>query len=344
MSSSCFRGFVFVYVLFLTMDSLAGPKIDTIYFQQGDRITAEVKSLRNNQLQLSTDDAKTINVQWDKVDSVIILNNMRILLKDGRILYGKILPAGQKGHGTIWSATGDPEMIELIYIVGLSALEDTFFQRLKGTLGSGFSYVKASKLTQLNLSGSINYQSEKNRVSLSYDGIFTRDASSGSKQNQSGGATFFRFLPRNWFLNSALLAESNTELQLDLRTSLSAGGGNSFIINNTTHLYGALGVQATRELSKGGNQYNLESLVVVDYSVFIYDDPEVSLTMSTKLIPSLSDWGRVRFDLDSNLKWEIFNDFYLKWTFFFNYDSRPLTENAEKNDWAVTLLGVEYKL
>jgi hypothetical protein len=326
-------GCISVIMFFFACHALASSKIDTIYFQNGDRITAEVKSLANNQLQLSTDDAKTINVQWDKVDSVQILNNMRILLKDGRILYGKILPAGKKGQGAIWSTVRDPVVIELIYIVGLSALEDTFFQRLKGTLGSGFSYVKASQVTQFNLSGSINYQSEKNRISLSYDGIFTRDPSAGYKQNQSGGANFFRFLPNNWFLNSALLAESNTELQLDLRTSLSAGGGNSFIISNSTHLYGALGVQGTRELSKGGNQYNMEGLAVVDYSVFIYDDPEVSFTMSAKLIPSLSDWGRVRFDIDSNLKWEIFNDFYLKWTFFYNYDSRPLTEGAAKNDW-----------
>jgi len=337
-------GCISVIMYFFASSALAGAKIDTIYFQNGDRITAEVKSLANNQLQLSTDDAKTINVQWDKVDSVHILNNMRILLKDGRIMYGKILPAGEKGHGTIWSTARDPVIIELIYIVGLSALEDTFFQRLKGTLSSGFSYVKASQVAQLNFSGSINYQSEKNRISLSYDGIFSRDPNSGYKQNQSGVVNFFRFLPNNWFLTSSLSAESNTELQLDLRTSLAGGGGNSFIISNSTHLYGALGVQGTRELSKGGNQYNLEGLVVVDYSVFIYDDPEVSFTLSSKLIPSLSDWGRLRFDIDSNLKWEIFNDFYLKWTFFYNFDSRPLTEGAAKNDWAVTLLGVEYKL
>jgi hypothetical protein len=74
-------GCISVIMFFFACNALASSKIDTIYFQNGDRITAEVKSLANNQLQLSTDDAKTINVQWDKVDSVQILNNMRILLK-----------------------------------------------------------------------------------------------------------------------------------------------------------------------------------------------------------------------------------------------------------------------
>lgn len=330
--------------LFVASDSLASSKIDTIYFQSGDRITGEVKSLENNQLKLSTDDAKIINVAWNEIDSVKILNNMRILLEDGTIMYGKILTAGEKGHGYIWSSEGDPRLIKLIRIVSLSPLEDKFFSRLKGTLSSGFSYVKASKVTQLNLSGTINYQAEKNKVTLSYDGIFTKDPTSGYKQNQSGGATFFRFLPQNWFLVSSLTGESNTEQQLNLRTSFSLGGGKNMIRSNTAHFYAALGLQATRELSKGGNQNNLEGLVMADYSIFIYDDPEVSFNLSPKMIPSLSDWGRVRFDLDSNLKWEIFNDFYLKWTFYYNYDSRPLTDGAEKNDWAVTLLGVEYKL
>lgn len=337
-------GFICAMALLFASDSLASGKIDTIYFQSGDRITAEVKSLENNSLKLSTDDAKIIYVAWNQVDSVKILNNMRILLEDGTIMYGKILPAGEKGQGYVWSREGDPLEMELIRIVSLSPLEDKFFNRLKGTLSSGFSYVKASQVTQLNLSGSINYQAKKNKVTLSYDGIFTKDPTSGYKQNQSGGFTFYRFLPQNWFLVSALTGESNTEQQLDLRTSLSLGGGKSMISTNSTHLYGALGLQATRELSPGGTQNNLEGLVIVDYSIFIYDDPEVSFNLSPKLIPSLSDWGRIRFDLDTNLKWEIFNDFYLKWTFYYNYDSRPLTEGAEKNDWAVTLIGVEYKL
>jgi hypothetical protein len=70
----------------------------------------------------------------------------------------------------------------------------------------------------------------------------------------------------------------------------------------------------------------------------------VSFNLSGHLIPSLSTLGRVRADINSSLKWEIFSDFYLKWTFYYNFDSQPLSETAEKNDWAITLLGVEYKL
>jgi hypothetical protein len=86
-----------IFVLLAIGASLEGSafanKVDTIFFQNGDRITAEVKSMENNKLRLSTDDAGTITLEWDKVDSVKIINPMRIVLQNGEILYGLLLPA-----------------------------------------------------------------------------------------------------------------------------------------------------------------------------------------------------------------------------------------------------------
>ncbi len=334
---------LFLVGIFISCN-IQAQKIDTIYFQNGDRITAEVKSLENNQLRLSTDDAGTLRLEWNKVDSVEILNNMRIVLDEGRILYGKLLPAGEAGKCFIWNRVGDPILTKLIRIVSLSLLEEKFVNRINGTLSSGFSYVKASQVMQLNLNGSIEYQAEKNHLQLSYDGIYTNEPQTGSTERQNGGVTLMRILPKNWFLVSSLSLESNSELGLDLRTSLAMGAGNSFINTNFTRLYVALGMQANRENSAETNQNNMEGLVVADYSMFIYDDPEVSFNVTANLFPSLTTLGRIRTNIDSSLKWEVFNDFYLKWTFYYNFDNQPLSESAEKNDWAVTLIGVEYRL
>ena len=124
-----------------------------------------------------------------------------------------------------------------------------------------------------------------------------------------------RILPKNWFLLSMLNLESNSEQNLDIRTSITLGGGNAFIRTNTSVLFAALGLQGNREVSLGDAQFNLEGVLTTQYRVFIYDDPEVSLSLSGDLIPSLTTLGRVRTKIDSNLKWEVFNDFFLKWTF-----------------------------
>lgn len=330
--------------LFLASDSLASGKIDTIYFQHGDRITGEVKSLDNNQLKLSTADAGSILVEWNKVDSVKILNSMRIVLKNGGVYYGKLLPSGEVNSCYIWSTTGEPRLTTLADIIILAALEDKFVDRLKGTLSSGFSYTKATDITTLNLNGSINYVANKNQLGISYDGNLTAQDTLENKQRQNGELTFLRILPRKWFYMSKLTFESNTEHQLNLRTSFAAGGGKSVIYSNRSQLHISGALQGNKEDSEGGISFNLEGVLGVDYSVFIYESPEVSFNISADLTPSLNDLGRVRSEIDSNLKWEIFKDFYLKWTFFYSYDSKPPTEGASKSDWAVSLLGIEYKL
>lgn len=337
-------GFFCLFVLVLACDTLASSKIDTIYFQGGDRITGDVKSLNNNQLRLSTDDAGTIQVEWNKIDSVKILNSMRVVLQDGQVFYGKLLPSGKARSCFIWSTIGIPRLTALSDIVALSALEDKFVDRLKGTLSSGFSYTKATDIMTLNLNVSINYVANKNQLGLSYDGNVTAQDTLESKHRQNGEFTFLRILPRKWFLISKLTFESNSEHQLDLRTSFAGGGGKSIIYTNRSQLHISGALQANKEKSKGGDGYNVEGLFGMVYSVFIYESPEVSFNLSADLTPSLNDLGRVRSEIDSNLKWEIFKDFYLKWTFFYSFDSKPPTEGAQKSDWAVSLLGIEYKL
>ncbi|MCK4989491.1 MAG: hypothetical protein KAS29_03360, partial [Bacteroidales bacterium] len=155
---------------------MQAQKIDTIYFQNGDRVTAEVKSLENNKLKLSTLDAGTVYVEWNKIDSVKILNNMRIVLDDGKIMYGKILTAGEAGKCYIWSSLEEPVLMELVHIVLLAPLEDKILNRLSGTLSSGFSYVKSTQIMNMNFDGSVKYQAEKNQLELSYSGLFSKDS------------------------------------------------------------------------------------------------------------------------------------------------------------------------
>jgi len=337
-------GIVAILSLLFVCDSLASSKIDTIYFRNGDRMSGEVKALANNYLRLSTHDAKTIQIEWNTIDSVKIMNNMRIVLEDGQVFYGKLLPSGEVNSCYIWGTLGVPRFTSLTEIVSMSPIEEKFVDRLQGTLSSGFSYAKATDLLQLNLNGQVSYLANKNQVDFSYDGNFTYQDTLASNQNQNGGISFKRLLRSNWFLVSNLSLETNSELELDLRTSFGAGGGKYLIRSNKTTLYVAGGLQGNKEEANSSIQYNLEGVITSNYSVYIYDFPEVSFHLSADVLPSLSVSGRVRATIDSNLKWEVFNDFYLKWTFYYNYDSNPLSEGAARNDWAITLLGVEYKL
>ncbi len=51
----------------------------------------------------------------------------------------------------------------------------------------------------------------------------------------------------------------------------------------------------------------------------------------------LTDWGRYRADLDARFNRELFSDFRLVVKGFYNYDSRPPTEGASKDDYQISL-------
>ena len=179
-------------LLFIAKDACASSKIDTIYLQHGDRITGEVKSLENNYLKLSTDDLSTISIKWNNIDSVKILNNMRIVFDDGQIVYGKLMPSGKDGSCYIWSNIGEPRLKLLSEIVLLSPLEKKFVDRLNGSLSTGGSYTKAKDILQLNLNAAVKYLAEKNEYEISYDGNLTLQDTLDASERQSGGLTFRR--------------------------------------------------------------------------------------------------------------------------------------------------------
>lgn len=324
--------------------NVSAQKIDTIYLQEGDRITGEVKSLASNYLKLSTHDVGTISIKWNKIDSVKILSKMRIVLSEGQIYYGIMMPSGEDGSCYIWGNIGDPRLTRLAEIVELSRLEDKFFTRFTGTLSSGFSYTKANDNMQVNLNASVQYTAQKNLLEFSYDGLLTQQDTLSSSERQNGGITVRRILPNNWFVVSALTFETNSEQNLDLRSSLAIGAGNNLVSTNRSNLRIGTGLQANRELTQDGDQNSVEGILTSDFSMFIYDSPKLTFNLGGQLLPSLSDLGRIRVDVDSNISWEIFHDFYLKWTFYYTFDSRPVSATAARSDWAVTLLGIEYKL
>lgn len=334
-----------LFMLGLNQAALAGLNIDTIWFQDGDRITGEVLDLRYNELKFDTDDAGVMKIEWKTVDKVMILNTMRIVLDDGTILYGQIHLGTEEGTGTIQPIGGGlPMWVYLVRIVSMTSVEERFVERLSGLFSSGFSYVKATEVMQLALSADLTYEAAKNHFNLFYSGILSDDPVQGYNERQKGGANYKRYLPSKWFIIGQWSMETNSELQLDLRTGMEISGGKSIVMTNEMRFEAGLGIMGSREQSVDLSAYNLEGVLTLDYSIFIFDAPDISFSLHGNLIPSLNDPGRVRTELESSMRWEVFNDFYLKWSFYHSFDSRPLSEDASKTDWSITMLGLEYQL
>jgi len=85
----------------------------------------------------------------------------------------------------------------------------------------------------------------------------------------------------------------------------------------------------------GESRSNIEGSGTIVYELFSFQDPEIDITTTLTVLPSFSNWGRIRADLDTRIQFELFKDFSWSATVFDNYDSRP-PEGNETNDFGIT--------
>lgn len=330
-------------IFLLTITSqilLAGPKTDTIYFQNGNKLTCEFKKLQNNLLNVSTSDAGTLDIKWDKIDSLYIKQFLVIEMNTGERITGSIFPIDTIGFDGVAGGFGI-QIIEHMSIVSMYPYRKQFLKRLTGNVGGGFSYTQANTLAKFDFNGDVKYHAEKNIINLSYDANWSNQAELDATQRQYASANFYRLLKSRFFYSALLSGEKNSELELDLRTNIGLSFGNNVIYNNHSIAYGALGAQVNREITADSVANNAEGIITLNYTLFRHSSPKIDLTLSSTVFPSLNDFERVRLDFNSKLRWEIFKDFYLKYTYYYTYDTKPLSIDANKKDWSGSF-GFEY--
>jgi hypothetical protein len=116
------------------------------------------------------------------------------------------------------------------------------------------------------------------------------------------------------------------------------GWGTYFIRDQDNELLGAAGLYVNREVPVDGESVtNLEALFGTDWANFAYDFPKTDIEVSSVLIVGLTDWGRYRVDVNARVSRELISDFTVSLKGYYNYDSRPPTEEASKDDYQINL-------
>lgn len=334
------RYFLVVLFVILLKLAFAGPKIDTVYFQSGDRITGELKSLESNLLSFSTSDAATIEIKWDRIDSLSIKQYLRIELYDGEIVYASIYPTDSSGQNALIGNFG-VRRVPHLDIIRITPFNKKMKDRFDGAISMGLSYTKATELLKYDLAGSAKYTAERYLLEASFNSSFQKQPETDQAERHNANINYMRLLKNKWFYSGIASSERNSEMGLDLRATIGATYGNNLVFTNYMLLNGSLGAQVNREYSTDSVTNNAEGIISVRYSVFKYRTPKLSLLITGNVYPNLQDSERIRFETDSNIRWELIKDLFLKYTLYYTYDSKPLSATANKNDFG-TYLGIEF--
>lgn len=319
----------------------ARAKTDLVFLENGDRLTGEIKELSRGILKLSTDAISTVSIEWADVDSVNSVYQFRVEDSDARKLFGAIFMRRDGVfevvlEGQTWNMPADS-------VVSIVPLEASFWQQLDGAVSLGYSYTKSDKLSQLTLNGWVLRRTSIRQTRFDASATLTNTEGTEATVRYDASLDHRRLLKGKLFAELAGGAQRNDELGLDLRTSVAGGFGANLITTNRAVLVAGVGLSVNREWANDGTRSdNLEGVLTGEHAIFAYNYPKTDYSTTLSVFPSLTDWGRVRAELDIHARREIVKDFFVELTFYDSYDSRPPGGSSKTDYGLVFSLGYSF--
>jgi hypothetical protein len=310
---------------------------DVVTFKNGDYLTGEVKSLSRGRLSFKNDAVGTINIQWDEIAYTSIDQNIQVETQNGARYFGHIV-AGEEAFQVVVNRPGGPQVLEASRVINMNPIDQQGFRDIDLDVSLGYNYSQANDITQFTLGMNSKYRSRERIVSADYSSSISDSTGNESSQRQMLNFNYTRLRTNRWLNDGGISFDQNDELGVDLRTSLSAGGGRILKQSNNSLFVLTGGLKATRENLADATEDvdSLESYGKLNWEWYRYDTPELDWSTNLEIIPSLTESGRIRTEFDATLKWEIFTDLFLQLEYYQSYDSNPQSSTAESSDSGVT--------
>ncbi len=312
------------------------PAQEFIIHANGDSINGDVKGFDRGKLKFEIPGASATEIEFDDIATLGSNDRWEIEFDDQTRTFGRLAPGSEPGMVRIVDAAGARE-VPLASIVKLTSIDDTFWSRWDGFLEFGFSFAKANSVTNYTLGARADYRGEKWAGGLTLDSRLNSTDDTETTVRHQLGLTALRLLSHTWAVGVFTQAERNQELELDLRLLAGLVGGRDIMQSNRVEWRVNVGVLANRETYEGLDpNSSLEALLATTFAFFTFGDWENSIDASLLVYPSLTESGRVRADFDISYRQDLFEDFYLRFSFYDQYDSQP-PEGASNNDFGTTI-------
>lgn len=332
-----FQRSILVAVIVLIGLSSYAQKTDTIIHVNGNVLLGEIKKLDNGIVTFKMDGMGTIKFEIDKINTFSSNKSFQIIIKSGMQYYGSFDTSSMSRMVKINLINGS-EVVPIENLVELYPIKKNFWLRTSGVFSLGFNFSKGSGIANLTSSGKLDYRNKKSYTILNWTENSTIQSDTITSNNSELSINFQRNIIRKWYFGLNTEVSSNTELGLDLRVLAGVSINNYLIQNYHNRLYLSLGTSGNREWEAGNDTAtnNLEGLLGVHYHFFKYTDPEINITTYINSYPNFTTMGRWRVNYSLDAMIEIINDFSVGINFYYNYDSKLVSDNASTNDYGIT--------
>lgn len=157
---------------------------------------------------------------------------------------------------------------------------------------------------------------------------------------------FYQLRKSDWYGGAIANFLSSSEQQIDLRATLGGAVAVRPIYTNKTNLslIACLAITSEKDASNTtstANTHSLDSAAAVQFSTFRFDSTTFDTT--SWVYPSLTTPGRVRLTLNQDVYYKFYKDFYVRASFYDNYDNRPVVGAPSNNLGMSTTVGWSFR-
>jgi hypothetical protein len=325
------------------MNVWSHAKTDVITVSNGDQITGAMTEMTAGKLSVSTSYAGTISVKWREVSQISSRYVYEVRLDDGERIYGRFA-ASDIPEQLAFRSGGKDRQLDIDDVVEVRSIEDNLADKLDLQLSSTINADPRSRQLTLQANGSYDVRGGRTRFfarvndnkTIAGEGDERSETTSSSSQfeltrefwRERGTAQSFRVLKAVY--------STNDDLGIAHRGSIGFGLGR-YLINNLGHeMTVSAGIQGVQERRKSCDESsfdapptrenpipvlgdtNLETcndtelFFNVSWHLYSFQDLDMDISLIGNAYPSLSDWERVRGDMNIQVSWELFDSFY--WT------------------------------
>jgi len=332
---------VITYILLLSVilpGIIEAQKTDHIRLKNGDLVTGEIKTLQYGILQYKTDGMSTLSVKWDHVTQIKSKYKFEVTLNKGGVYLAYLDTTSNLNEINLIINSKVSFIVNPTEVVSISKIKDIFWDKFSGGFSFGLDYSKGSNIFNYDLKGDLHYRTFRYDVMFKFSSNLTDEKNTGTKtEKQDAEFRFNGFLVKRWFYSAFSTFEKNSQLGLDLRTSLGGGIGRRLFHSYITVFSVSANLVANRETPTDGEvKNNIEGLLYLEYRIFNNAPPKTNLITKLALYPSITEKGRVRTDFEVKGSIEIWNDFNYSLTYYYSADNQPATEGAANVDWGIT--------
>jgi Protein of unknown function, DUF481 len=326
------RALILSSALLLAAPLFARDKTDVIIMKNGDRMTCQIKGLDGGVLYVSFDYIDgTASVDWSKVARLESKQLFIVKTQDGSLYSGSLTtPETADNRPVKLQVLETPEkeaVVDRSEVVQMVQTSQNFWQRFSGEIAWGIIYSKGNQSTQYNLGSKTIYFRERWNAKANLSSTLSSSSGVNASTRNSLDLSALRLLPwNNWFYSGIGTFLQSSEQGINLQSTLGVGIGRYFKNTNraTISVLGGGAWQQTNyqpSIVPLGSQNVASALILADVRLFTFSKTNLSAT--AKLLPALSEPGRVRFDANASYYVKLFRNLSWNLSFYGNWDSRP---------------------